>query len=75
VQELLKDSRVDPSAQSNFALRYACMNGYLDIAREIIHHSKFHYNEQDLHLISLATMCGHNEIAIELQQLFGRDRT
>ena len=36
VRELLKDSRVDPSAYDNSAIRGASMNGRLEVVRELL---------------------------------------
>src|SRR5690606_36616559 len=36
VQELLKDIRVDPSAEDNFAIRGASSYGHLEVVRELL---------------------------------------
>ena len=36
VQELLKDKRVDPSANNNYAIRWASEKGHLEVVQELL---------------------------------------
>ena len=33
IAELLKDQRVDPRAENNYCMRYACENGHLEVLK------------------------------------------
>lgn len=40
VRELLKDPSVDPSAEENYAIRWAAANGHVEVVRELLRHPK-----------------------------------
>jgi hypothetical protein len=40
VKALLSDPRVDPSADNNYAIRYASQNGYLEVIKLLKEHEQ-----------------------------------
>src|SRR5690606_6818132 len=62
VQELLKDNRVNPSAQGNEAIRVASKNGHLEIVRELLKDNRVDPSTLNNWTIREASRNGHLEV-------------
>ena len=68
VRELLKDSRVDPSADNNFAIQEASRYGHLEVVRELLKDSRVDPSANNNAAIRLASKNGHLEVVRELRK-------
>ena len=66
VRELLKDSRVDPSADNNYAIQRASKNGHLEVVRELLKDSRVDPSAYDNCAIKVAREKGYRDIVREL---------
>ena len=66
VRVLLKDSRVDPSADNNQAIQFASENGHLEVVRELLKDSRVDPSANNNYAIQDASENGHLEVVREL---------
>jgi len=66
VKELLKDSRVDPSAKDNYAVSLAAEKGFVEVVRELLKDSRVDPSADDNYAIYWASRNGHLECVKEL---------
>lgn len=59
IRELLKDDRVDPSANQNAALILACRNGRRDAVEELLKDQRVNPQDQEHRALKVATENGH----------------
>jgi ankyrin repeat protein len=62
VISLLKDPRIDPSVEDNFAIRYASQNGYKAIVEILLKDNRVKPEDQHNYAIRWASTNGHKEI-------------
>ena len=53
VQELLKDNRVDPSANNNDAIQWASGNGHLEVVEELLKDNRVDPSANDNYAIQM----------------------
>lgn len=68
VQLLLKDARIDPSADSNSAVNMASENGYSEVVKLLLQHPKVDPSAMENKAIRKATENGHLEVVQLLLQ-------
>ena len=73
VERLLEDSRVDPSADRNRAIRMASQNGHLPVVERLLEDSRVDPSAQDNWAIKLASQNGHSAV-VERLKLWYRDQ-
>lgn len=62
VELLLRDSRVDPATNSNYAIKYASTHGHLAIVALLVQHPGVDPAADDNYALEWATRCRHIEI-------------
>ncbi|GAH45508.1 unnamed protein product, partial [marine sediment metagenome] len=60
--ELLKEKRVDPSADDNCAIRWASKNGYVEVVKELLKDKRVDPSVYDNWAIRVASERGHLEV-------------
>jgi len=70
VDRLLMDSRVDPSASDNYAIRWASGNGHLEVVDRLLMDSRVDPSAEDNQAIRLASNDGHLEVVNRLTKYF-----
>jgi Ankyrin repeats (3 copies) len=66
VKELLKDKRVDPSDDNNYAIRWASENGHLEVVKELLKDKRVDPSANNNEAIRWASQYGHLEVVKEL---------
>ena len=62
VKLLLQDKRVDPSAEDNYAIRWASANGYTDIVKLLLEDERVDPSAGDNYAIRWASANGREEV-------------
>jgi hypothetical protein len=70
---LIKDPRIDPSANNNYAIRWASENGHTEIVKLLLNDNRVDPSDANNKAIQLASENGHTEI-VELLRVYSRFR-
>jgi ankyrin repeat protein len=68
VERLLRDERVDPSAQDNLAIQFAAENGHLAIVERLLADKRVDPSAQDNEVLRRAIANGHDAVVALLKK-------
>ena len=72
---MLADSRVDPSAENNYAIRMATSNGHNKVVELLLAHPRVDPSADNNYVIQRASRKGHDKVVKLLKNHFAKPRT